>query len=447
MSDQQQRIKELTAQNLALEQRVSSLQATLDHIGAYVFMKDTNGCYTFVNSLVCELFNITPDDIIGKDDSSFFSLDESDDLRKNDLKVIKEGVTIECEERNVIASTGETRYYQTVKSPLKNRQGQVIGMLGVSTDVTPRKELEIELLKKQELLDVIMHNIDAYVYVKDRDYKFVYVNPRTAKLFGMELEEIVGRTSEEILPKKIADLFEKTDEQVFKTEQKHTGEECYPTKNGSYKYYWSIKVPLRDEFGKISRMIGFSTDITELSILKNKLEQQVALEIQRRTEQEQIAITDPLTGLYNRLKLDESLEKELDRAHRYDGNLGLILMDIDHFKQVNDNYGHQVGDKILIKIAEVLNNNIRKVDIVGRWGGEEFLIICPQTDEQGTFQLAENLRKAIVSCKFPEVGTKTASFGVTNYQNGDSPHQLLSRSDRALYKAKQNGRNKIETKD
>lgn len=176
--------------------------------------------------------------------------------------------------------------------------------------------------------------------------------------------------------------------------------------------------------------------LRDLETLKNQLEL-------KNDELEKFAITDQLTGLNNRFKLDNALENELSRYARFQHPFGIILMDIDHFKDVNDSYGHATGDKILVCIASLLQFNIRKTDILGRWGGEEFLIICPEIDIEGMEKLAEKLRQVIESYDFPEAHSVTMSFGVSSYRKGDELTHLFKRSDDALYQAKNNGRNRV----
>jgi diguanylate cyclase (GGDEF)-like protein len=163
-------------------------------------------------------------------------------------------------------------------------------------------------------------------------------------------------------------------------------------------------------------------------------------------ELERLSITDRLTGLFNRLKLDDVFDSEIQRSLRYGQPFSVILLDIDHFKQVNDTHGHQVGDQVLIAVAKILAINSRRTDFVGRWGGEEFMVICPHTDQMGAMALAENLRQILQSHDFPVVRQKTASFGVTTYQPGDHPNSMVARADEALYEAKRKGRNRVEAR-
>ena len=176
--------------------------------------------------------------------------------------------------------------------------------------------------------------------------------------------------------------------------------------------------------------------INNLNALKNELEL-------KNIELKELAVTDQLTGIYNRLKLDEALQNEEFRYTRTKKTFGLILMDIDHFKLINDTYGHPAGDTVLVSIANLLLSATRNTDVIGRWGGEEFLIICPETDKTGIKKLAEKLRRTIEDYNFKEISKCTASFGVTIYSEEDNITKLIKRTDNALYSAKNSGRNKV----
>ncbi|MDM4765147.1 GGDEF domain-containing protein [Pelomonas sp. SE-A7] len=158
-----------------------------------------------------------------------------------------------------------------------------------------------------------------------------------------------------------------------------------------------------------------------------------------------LSSTDPLTGAFNRLKLDQVLEYELNRSQRYGSMFSLVLLDVDLFKSVNDCHGHAIGDRVLVETAGLLGAGIREVDIFGRWGGEEFLIICPDTPLEGAMALAEKLRALVAAHYFEVVGRKTCSFGVSAYRSGDNIPLILGRADGALYRSKAKGRNRVET--
>ncbi|MBL3599241.1 MAG: GGDEF domain-containing protein [gamma proteobacterium endosymbiont of Lamellibrachia anaximandri] len=152
---------------------------------------------------------------------------------------------------------------------------------------------------------------------------------------------------------------------------------------------------------------------------------------------------DVLTQLYNRRKIDQVMQESLESAQRNNSPLALILLDIDHFKSINDRYGHQMGDEVIQHLAEQLKGNVRGNDTIGRWGGEEFLIICPDLTADKAMKLSERLRAAIAMIR-PSNGTQvTGSFGITFLQSDDTTATLLKRADDALYQSKDNGRNRV----
>ena len=157
-----------------------------------------------------------------------------------------------------------------------------------------------------------------------------------------------------------------------------------------------------------------------------------------------LANTDSLMMIPNRRQIEILLEAEMDRAQRYGQMLSIIVFDIDHFKRVNDQYGHGVGDYVLKEVALIVKNNIRPSDEVGRWGGEEFLIVAPQTEIPQAESLTERLRLRIAQHPLEIVGHVTVSFGIANYGGSETSERLLQRADEALYRAKANGRNRVE---
>lgn len=203
-----------------------------------------------------------------------------------------------------------------------------------------------------------------------------------------------------------------------------------------------------------------SSEISEIDILSHNFKQ-MADELQERTnkivsieveKQKKIkeaeiyyknSITDSLTGLYNRLKIDEILDYEIKQSKRYKHDLSLIFADIDNFKIINDTFGHDKGDQVLIEISKILKNNLRDTDSIGRWGGEEFVIICKKTDKNRAFIIAEKIRKIIEQHDFTTGNKQTASFGIAEYIDGDDRRNLTTKADSAMYKAKQLSKNVV----
>ena len=180
--------------------------------------------------------------------------------------------------------------------------------------------------------------------------------------------------------------------------------------------------------------------------LKNELEESNLKLLLAQEVLEKLAVTDKLTKLYNRYKIDTILDDEKKRADRYGSNFGIIVLDIDYFKKVNDTYGHHIGDKVLEEFSSILKDNSRETDIVGRWGGEEFLIIVPQTEHDSIIHFANNLRIKIEKHKFKFVGKITTSIGITMYEKNESIISVVNRADEALYVSKDSGRNCVNYK-
>ena len=165
---------------------------------------------------------------------------------------------------------------------------------------------------------------------------------------------------------------------------------------------------------------------------------------QRNIEISHKAYVDGLTQINNRNKFEEVFSYEFDKFQRYKTDFSIAILDIDHFKKVNDTYGHLCGDEILIMLANKVNNSIRKTDLFARWGGEEFVLLMPNTNIQNAKILVENLRVIIENEKHKIVGNVTSSFGVTSINNKDTLESIFKRCDEALYNAKRNGRNTVE---
>jgi len=190
-------------------------------------------------------------------------------------------------------------------------------------------------------------------------------------------------------------------------------------------------------------IIGISLVLILILILIIYLIRNIMKKTKLEKELENLATIDKLTSIFNRYKIDMALNEQIEIAHRYNRPMSVIFFDIDHFKRVNDKYGHKTGDLVLIELVKLISQNIRKSDIFGRWGGEEFLIILPETTLIQAVKLAEKLRKTVEEYDFEEIPSINISIGVTQLQKGDNITSLITRVDKFLYKSKENGRNKV----
>lgn len=164
----------------------------------------------------------------------------------------------------------------------------------------------------------------------------------------------------------------------------------------------------------------------------------------KHEELEKSSVTDKLTGLYNRKMFDDVVMKEIEKMKRYSHSFGIIMIDIDYFKNINDTYGHHAGDKVLIEIAQILKKNTRISDVLIRWGGEEFIVICLEVSEQDIKNISEYIRQKVEQTHFYKIDKLTISIGTTINREDDDINSIIKRADEALYKAKELGRNRIE---
>ena len=171
---------------------------------------------------------------------------------------------------------------------------------------------------------------------------------------------------------------------------------------------------------------------------------------ERLLNERKMAMLDPLTGVHNRMAYDERIVDELERFERYKTPFVLSVWDLDRFKRINDDYGHQAGDRVLQALAEILGNSVRRVDFVARYGGEEFIVIIPNTSIAGAMNLAEKIRRQVEKMRFHHNGRQvdvTISCGLAEARSGDSVENLFKRADDALYQAKKSGRNRCIAAD
>ena len=437
---------------------VEQLLQTLDQLGVYVYIKDLELRFVYANDKVCRYFGCSPEEIIGFKDTFFSSKTPVDNSLVNtnvrsDRRVLKYGETVESMDKNHIEQSGQVEYYSTVKKPLYDEYGQIVGLVGVSTDITEHKLAERALQQKEQYLSAILDNVGACIYIKDKSLRFEYINRMTEDVFRLSTADVVGKTNEDVMGDKQGAIFSKTDQEVFDTGDLVSCLESFDTAHGA-RYYWTVKAPLFDQHKNIERLIGMSTDITSQIMLEKQLRSanqalnQRVKEVEAlRAELEESAIRDPLTGLYNRRYLDDFVQKEWARSERNRHPISVALLDLDRFKLINDNYGHATGDKVLVEVARLINSVARKTDVVCRFGGEEFVLLMPGAPIDIAVDRAEQFLKAVEAMQIESAGVViqvTVSAGVACFpEDAVSFEGLVAIADRALYSAKKNGRNQV----
>ena len=290
----------------------------------------------------------------------------------------------------------------------------------------------IETKARLELLSQAIEQMDEMVRITDIDGNIIYVNPATTRITQFSEEEMLGHNSNIFQSGKHTPEFYKKLWDTILSGETYKNILINKKKDGTLFYDEKIISPLKNKNGDIRYFISTSRDISDRIELEQELKQ--------------LATKDTLTGIYNRYMINTKIEEEIKRVNRYGKPFGLLMFDIDHFKKVNDTYGHDVGDYVLQEISSIVLNNIRETDSFGRWGGEEFMILMPCTPEEQLVELAQKIRKAIETYVFEKVHQVTISIGVTLYKKDEELKTLIKRVDTALYEAKEQGRNRVVPK-
>ena len=317
---------------------------------------------------------------------------------------------------------GSIRYAKASGYVRYNTQNHPIELIGSTIDITELYEVKQELT----LLAQAIEQMHELVRITNKEGELTYVNEALLRFSGYSEHELIGKTNAIFKSGMHNQAFYKELWRSILQGRVYKNIITNKIKDGSIVFEEMTITPIfiADE---ITYFVATSHDITQRKHLEESLKQ--------------LAMHDSLTGLYNRYYMQKELDKQLERLHRYNTPFSLLMLDLDHFKKINDTYGHDIGDKVLILFSDTINRNIRKNDIFGRWGGEEFLIILPETAPKQAEEMAHKLSKLINDTHFEEVTQVTMSVGLTKAKQEDTKAQLLKRVDEAMYRAKRKGRN------
>ncbi|QOY54936.1 diguanylate cyclase [Candidatus Sulfurimonas marisnigri] len=285
----------------------------------------------------------------------------------------------------------------------------------------------MKILKQKQRLDTYIETVDKYVLVSITNKKgvIVYASDAFSEMSGYSKEELIGRNHNIVRHPDMDSSIYKEMWETIKAGHVWSGELKNRKKSGDF-YWVSVAIePIYDDFGLLMGYQSIRFDITD------------------KKRVEELSIRDKLTGAYNRNKFDDVLNYEFAQRGRYKKELAMIMVDFDHFKNVNDSYGHQAGDHVLVESAKIIESCVRESDSFCRWGGEEFAVICPFTDLEGVLNLAEKIRLAVSNFHFIDIVRQTVSLGVAVAKENDTIEAFLKRSDDALYMAKEMGRNRV----
>ncbi len=302
-------------------------------------------------------------------------------------------------------------------------EGEYAG-IAIITDVTDL----VKTKKKLQLLAQAVEQMDELVKITDPQGQILYVNNSLIANTGYKEIELIGQTPRIFKSGKHPRSFYKDLWDTITAKKIYRNVLINKKKDGTL-YYEDLTIsPMLDEKGEILYFVATSKDVSKQIELEEKLKN--------------MATRDALTGIYNRYKMNEEIDAEIKKSKRYNQRFSILMFDIDFFKQINDTYGHDIGDKVLVELCENITKIIRDTDIFARWGGEEFIILARETNEESTFLLAEKIRKKVASHIFVQDIHITISIGAALFMPTYTKEEILKNVDNALYEAKRTGRNK-----
>lgn len=342
--------------------------------------------------------------------------------------------------------TGDTRVFETTKVPVSDVDGQVIGLVGITRDITDAVHAELQLHEDQRLLVSILSKMTDGVALFDDDARLVYCNDQYHAFFSLTQDVRVPGAKLTTILRAASDRREQLDipEEGVEDWVQEVADGMMRGGEEEVRLFDGRTIIARTRVVPGLGSVSVVSDITDMRLNEKNLAGLVS-------EMETLARTDALTGIVNRRAFDEELEREVSRSRRNAQPLSLIIIDVDHFKAFNDFHGHPEGDICLKRVANILRSQVRRgSDLLARYGGEEFCVVLPETDEEGALVFAEGLKAAIETAGIEhgacDAGYVTASMGVATLPAGVAglpASDLLKMADIALYGAKRSGRNRV----
>ncbi|BAU26879.1 PAS domain S-box-containing protein/diguanylate cyclase (GGDEF)-like protein [Aneurinibacillus soli] len=416
---------------------------TLIETSPHTVLVHSKGKIVFMNQEGALLFGANhPEELIGKDVISLVHPDSLLQVKERVASSYENKKQAELLEEKLLRLDGTIIYTETVANPITYNGNP--GSLVIVRDITERKKIEKALQDSEEKFRLLAETSGDMITIHNVEGEYLYVSPACHRLLQYEMDNLLGKSAYLLIH---PDDLEYVHNAFLTLQHVNYTSSTYRIRQKSGEYVWfeTNLATIRTVEGALEKIVAVSRDITERKLLEQQLQ-----EANHRLEM--LSWRDGLTGIANRRFFDEKLESEWKRAARGSTPLSLIMIDIDHFKLYNDTYGHQGGDDCLKKVAETLASvPNRSGDIVARYGGEEFAVILPQTNNADALKIAEKLCKAIASLEIPHASSKvadivTVSAGLatmlpTPFSN---PAEVISLADKALYYAKESGRNQVQ---
>jgi len=479
-----------------LEEERQLLRAIIDNLPDHIYTKDLNGHKLIANLADAQATgHSNPEQVIGKTDFELYPAELASRYWADDQNVLRSGVALVNRLEPGLDNSGEPRWMLTTKVPLRDQQGNVIGVVGIGRDITERRQVEEALHRANEKLTTWVGELEQ----RNREARLL--NEMGEMLQSCQHIEdaydVIGQYSKQIFPDLMGAFYVLNNshnllemvarwgtlhgqtaslgEQVFSPEDcwalrrghihavinthdrlrcRHLNKSDRPTPLDDFESYPYFCIPLSaqgETLGLFHLKLDPAQSERDWQPTCTAVAERAALSLANlklRDSLQAQAIRDPLTGLFNRRYMEETLEREMRRSIRYQRALGIIMLDIDHFKSFNDSFSYAAGDEFLRELGLFLKANLRADDITCRYGGEEFILILPEANLEDTTRRAEQLRQECkhlhVNHRGQSLGTISISLGVAAYpQHGESGEDVLRAVDTALHNAKSGGRDQV----
>jgi diguanylate cyclase (GGDEF)-like protein/PAS domain S-box-containing protein len=371
------------------------------------------------------LFGYTAKEAIGRLAGWMLPEAKREELRGFRERVLK-GETISGWETERLREDGQRIYFSSSYAPIRDARGHIIGTVGVHRDISHMKRMLMQIESSNELFRLALHGIPDVFLIYDAQLRIQFVNERGTEFYARNNADIVGRRDEDLLPPEVAQVFHPVLAQARDSRTTQSGELSFVLRGGRFSVTASY-VPMVDDNGDIRQILGLLHDVTQ----RRQVEERLSF----------LAQYDALTGLPNRYLLLDRLDAAMQRARRNSTLLGVMFLDIDRFKQINDTHGHATGDVMLQQIAERLAGTLRATDTVARLGGDEFTVLVENaTHVDEITSVADKIKQAFATPFTTSSGVvyTTTSVGITIFPFDDPDRDgLLKNADTAMYHAKQ----------
>jgi diguanylate cyclase (GGDEF)-like protein/PAS domain S-box-containing protein len=435
-------ITELRRTSADLEASELQFRLLAENSGEVIFLLSAEGIIRWVSPSLTPTLGWQPEEWIGRSGTDFLVHRGQTDQYRRNLRDLQQGRPLVIARDQVLARDGSIHWVETAASLFVNGAGAADGTVARLRLVDDQVEAETKLRQSEERYRLLAENARDVIWTIAAAGEISYVSPSVEWLRGLSPEQAMAQSLEEIHPAESRHLVQAYLQQVGRDcQQGHKpqpfrGELEYFCADGSTVWCDVLALPVRNDDGSLRYLLGTSRDITE----RKRYEQELDFTNQQLNT---LANTDSLTGVWNRHQLQLMIQQLIGTSASSGMPLAMILCDIDHFKQVNDRYGHSRGDQVLVEFCQRVQRCLRGSDRLGRWGGEEFLILVPQGTASGAATLAEKLRAAIAEQPFEPVGQVTASFGVAQRRPEETFTTWFQRLDNLLYSAKGAGRDLV----